>query len=275
MNLYKLKDVLKCSMAKLKIIFYQFEKLMEDHLPGFSKILKEKEVSVDFYGVQWFITLFSYDVSPNKLRIIWDFFLYKGWKFIFKFALAIAKTSSRVISLMEPEVLIMHIKNILHTKSIVDIIKEALNLKITNKMLRIIENKYYLETSLTSNSLSTRDEYNKKKLELDLKFDSNTITKNREIKKMGIKTSRYIIPKRLINLDVDDPIELNSLTDKTRRSSNKLQKKSNKSSRKSIKEKVIDDKTKSESLILNGSRTSRNRNSQNEYYVTLQNKCNH
>jgi len=129
-------------MPKLKLAFYQLDKLLEIHAPEISKIFKSKEISSDLYSTQWFITLFSYDIDYIELSRVWDLFILKGWKIIFKIAISLLKSLQPPALNSESDTIIESIKLTCQIKPLTKIIKQAISLKITNKDLKMLEQEY-------------------------------------------------------------------------------------------------------------------------------------
>ena len=129
-------------MPKLQLSVYQLNKLIEKYLPKIHDLFEVKEVSAELFCVQWFITIFSYDIRMPELCIIWDLFLLNGWEFVFKFSLSILYEIPPTATSMEPEDLVSFIKEILHNKSIQMIAKRALEIKFTSEELKQLEIEY-------------------------------------------------------------------------------------------------------------------------------------
>ncbi|CAD8074805.1 unnamed protein product [Paramecium primaurelia] len=87
MNLY-FKDLYINDFSKLKIGFYQFDRLLQIFLPELQQHLKDQKIDPSYYVASWFITLYSnvfqYSQRSALLNIIWDIFLAEEWKGFFK-----------------------------------------------------------------------------------------------------------------------------------------------------------------------------------------------
>jgi hypothetical protein len=126
-------------MPRLKLSLHQLDNLIQRHLPSLYEIFKAKEITAELFGVQWFITLFAYDVPFYNLKLIWDLFFLKGWKFIFQFSLAILSSLPPITPSTDSETLISLIKNVLRTESVTKLVEKALKIKIANEELEKIE----------------------------------------------------------------------------------------------------------------------------------------
>jgi len=161
-------------MPQLKVALYQLDKLIEEHVPDIGRILSISGVSSEVFAIQWFVTLFSYDISWPKLSLVWDFFLFKGWKFLFQFAISILLTLPKNEHKLDAETLIIHIKRVVKTRSIPELVKKALGQKITNKQLKALEMQYNQVTPHNSIRKKLNQQYANKdeSLELSQGFDS-------------------------------------------------------------------------------------------------------
>jgi hypothetical protein len=141
-------------MPKLKLSLFQLDRLIRSHAPSVYRILQAKEITPELFSVQWFVTLFAYDVGLPDITLIWDLFFLKGWKFILKLSLAIVMNLPANNLHKESELIISLLKNSLQNTSILDIIKKALKIKITKKELSEIEDEYKGRNKETKRSLS-------------------------------------------------------------------------------------------------------------------------
>ncbi|CAD8176541.1 unnamed protein product [Paramecium octaurelia] len=110
MNLY-FKDLYINDFSKLKIGFYQFDRLLQIFLPELSQHLKDQKIDPSYYVASWFITLYSnvfqYIQRSALLNIIWDIFLAEEWKGFFK-------TTFYLLWLLQQHLLNLEFDDILH-----------------------------------------------------------------------------------------------------------------------------------------------------------------
>lgn len=163
-------------MPRLKLSLYQLDKLIDIHIPRLSKVFRSGEISAELFAVQWFVTVFSYDVDWPELGVVWDLFLHRGWKFVFQLAVAILREVPLNYYEAEPEVLIAYIKKVVKVVEMQGLVRRALRLKITNKQLKILEGSYSqlqlrssIRKKLSQKLLSRDDEVS---LELSQVLDS-------------------------------------------------------------------------------------------------------
>ncbi|CAD8161073.1 unnamed protein product [Paramecium octaurelia] len=110
MNLY-FKDLYINDFSKLKIGFYQFDRLLQVFLPELSQHLKDQKIDPSYYVASWFITLYSnvfqFSQRSALLNIIWDIFLAEEWKGFFK-------VTFYLLWLLQQEILDLEFDDILH-----------------------------------------------------------------------------------------------------------------------------------------------------------------
>ncbi|CAD8164735.1 unnamed protein product [Paramecium pentaurelia] len=110
MNLY-FKDLYINDFSKLKIGFYQFDRLLQIFLPELSQHLKDQKIDPSYYVASWFITLYSnvfqYSQRSALLNIIWDIFLAEEWKGFFK-------VTFYLLWLLQSQILDLEFDDILH-----------------------------------------------------------------------------------------------------------------------------------------------------------------
>eukprot|EP00922_Rhytidocystis_sp_ex-Travisia-forbesii_P061851 GHVS01091607.1.p1 GENE.GHVS01091607.1~~GHVS01091607.1.p1 ORF type:complete len:535 (-),score=67.13 GHVS01091607.1:797-2380(-) len=103
---YSMKDLYVPKLPKLQVAVYQLDRLVESFLPKVYDRLVSFNIQADFYSINWFMTLFSYDMSWPSVLKIWDQFLLKGWKVIFKVGLAMLyKIQNRLLDMQFDEAL--------------------------------------------------------------------------------------------------------------------------------------------------------------------------
>jgi hypothetical protein len=66
-----------------------FSTLLEQRLPKLDRKLKELELDISMFTMQWFACLFSYNVPQKTLRKFWDLIFVCGRKMLFRFSLSL------------------------------------------------------------------------------------------------------------------------------------------------------------------------------------------
>ena len=94
---YDFSSVIACGFGKLKQLCYQFDCFLNAHLKEVSDKLRQADFAAEIYALRWLLTLFSYELPPHYLRILWDLFFIEKWKVVIRAGLAFvsAVNSSR------------------------------------------------------------------------------------------------------------------------------------------------------------------------------------
>lgn len=108
---WSLGSVFQSGFGAVKQYFFVLEKLIHDHVPKLEKTLLKNEVDVSFFASEWFLTLFAYNFSFDKILRIWDIFFYEGWKIIFRIGLAMLKSHQNAMIDSPFESLMKHLKD--------------------------------------------------------------------------------------------------------------------------------------------------------------------
>jgi hypothetical protein len=87
---FQMSTLFNMDMGKLKLFFYQFDRLVGIMLPEVHDRFKEEMISSSHFASSWFMTIFSNMLQDNPILYeIWDMFILKGWKVVFKVGIAI------------------------------------------------------------------------------------------------------------------------------------------------------------------------------------------
>lgn len=86
---HSLLDLYRPRFTKLGVVLWQFDRIVECFLPKVHAGLQQHGVNAEYYAMQWFLTLFSSDLSQAAVRRVWDRFLIKGWQVVVQVGLAL------------------------------------------------------------------------------------------------------------------------------------------------------------------------------------------
>ncbi|KAG0163120.1 GTPase-activating protein [Apophysomyces sp. BC1034] len=111
MNKHGLRGHFTPDMEGLHQRLYQFESLVEEHLPHVFRHLDRQGVTSTMYASQWFMTLFAYKFPLNLVYRIYDVLLTEGIGSVFKFAIALLKRNQTAILGLDFEHLLDFLKN--------------------------------------------------------------------------------------------------------------------------------------------------------------------
>lgn len=146
---FKMKELLGENMKRLKCFFYQLDKLAEMKFPKFYSILVELDMLSSNYSSSWFLTVFSSCLQERKevLYEIWDYFLVKGWKFVFRVALHLLMSNmeNNIQKLSEDNIRIFNAESIFNEQVLSnDFAKTANKIKVTSYLLEHLEKDFSL-----------------------------------------------------------------------------------------------------------------------------------
>lgn len=154
---YNMHSLLVSNLPRLKLFFYQLDRLVGILLPPVHEVFKEEMVSSSHFAAPWFLTLFAslYQGSTSRVAVLfrlWDFFLLvsirqEGWKFVFKTAIAI-------LSVLEAEIVARKFEDIMvlltglsgheSSRALFDpsFVLKAQAVRVTGALLRDLESEY-------------------------------------------------------------------------------------------------------------------------------------
>ncbi|GAA6011295.1 hypothetical protein JCM11491_006787 [Sporobolomyces phaffii] len=151
MKSYDLRSHYTPNMPGLQLRLFQFDRLVEELLPGVFLHMLRQGVKSSMYASQWFLTLFGYRFPLELVSAVFDLVFAEGVEAIFRFAIALIKRNEDVLLKLEFEDLIEFLKNGLfevyaptreekekNDKApyrVRDFVREALQVRITPMML--------------------------------------------------------------------------------------------------------------------------------------------
>lgn len=98
-------------MEGLHLRLYQFDALVEEHLPHIARHLAQQGVGSTMYASQWFMTLFAYKFPLNLVFRIYDIVFTEGVIAVLKIAVALLKRNQTTILGLDFEHLLDFLKN--------------------------------------------------------------------------------------------------------------------------------------------------------------------
>lgn len=147
-NSFSMNGLWSDKIPKLKLRVYQLDRLLRWYLPKLHQHFIKIDISPEVITAQWFITLFSYNLSPKITLELWDYIFFTGWEGIFRIAVAL-------LSLMETKLLELEdmsgLGNIIrgwkndNIFTIKEIFNVAKDLIITEEVLIRLQESYALE----------------------------------------------------------------------------------------------------------------------------------
>ena len=151
-------------LQKLKIFFYDFDRLIAIMVPEAYSIMTINNIKVNYFCTSWFLTMFSNslviieaDNPPKIILKIWDEFFVKGWKAFLTTGLIIMKTNEEIIKNLKSEQLLQFlVSEVLKTDFFEETFFElyqylSKKFYIRNKLLRNLESEYFYELNKKKN----------------------------------------------------------------------------------------------------------------------------
>lgn len=103
----------KNDLEKINVLFYLFDRLLNLYLPEIYTYFKASSINSGYFVSPWLITLFTNafnDIensnNAKSIMIIWDLFIFTGWKSIVKIGIILLKKKERYIMKNFPECLL-------------------------------------------------------------------------------------------------------------------------------------------------------------------------
>jgi hypothetical protein len=100
---YFLRQLFLPEMPGLHLHLYQYDRLIEEHLPAVHVHLTRQGVRSNMYASQWFLTLFAYKFPMSMVLRIVDVVVAEGLEAILRFGVAVMKKNAETILELEFE----------------------------------------------------------------------------------------------------------------------------------------------------------------------------
>lgn len=100
---YHLRQLFLPEMPGLHLHLYQYDRLIEEHLPAVHVHLARQGVRSHMYASQWFLTLFAYKFPMNLVVRILDIVIAEGLEAILRFGVAVMKKNAEAVLELEFE----------------------------------------------------------------------------------------------------------------------------------------------------------------------------
>ena len=95
MNKYEMRGLYLPEFPDLKKKFYVLLNLEKKLLPKIYEVLKRDNILPSLYASEWFLCLFTHNISIDYIVRIFDVFLLEGFKIIYRFSLAFMKLKEK------------------------------------------------------------------------------------------------------------------------------------------------------------------------------------
>lgn len=141
---YSLIDLYRPKFAKLGVVVWQFDRIVEGFLPQVHIALVRHGVNSEYYAIQWFLTLYSSDLGQEVVRRIWDRFLIVGWRVIVQVGLALLYTIQDTLPTMDICEALTYLRTFASNcnYSAEELLESASSFKVSHRMLSALEAAY-------------------------------------------------------------------------------------------------------------------------------------
>jgi ecotropic viral integration site 5 protein len=100
---YNLRQLFCPDMPGLHLHLYQYDRLIEEHLPAVHVHLARQGLRSHMYATQWFLTIFAYKFPLTIVVRILDIVIAEGLEAVLRFGVAVMKRNADVILELEFE----------------------------------------------------------------------------------------------------------------------------------------------------------------------------
>lgn len=142
---YRLRELFKPSMAELGLCMYQFECMIQEHLPELHIHFQAQSFHTSMYASSWFLTIFlTYFPLPVATRIF-DIFMCEGLEIVFRLGLAILQMNQAELIQLDMEGMLQHFQRVIphQLDSGPDkVIQAAYQVKYNAKKMKKLEKEY-------------------------------------------------------------------------------------------------------------------------------------
>jgi len=100
---YSVRQLFLPEMPGLHLRLYQYDRLVEEHLPAVHVHLARHGIRSHMYASQWFLTLFAYKFPLSMVVRIFDIVVAEGLEAILRFGVAVMKRNAETVLELEFE----------------------------------------------------------------------------------------------------------------------------------------------------------------------------
>lgn len=137
-----LRDMFQPSFAVAKCRLSTYWTLLKDTHPQTWHHLESQGIHPTMFATEWFLTVFTRSFPFDLVTRVWDVFLYEGWKIVYRVALALIKSISKLLKALEFEGIMARLKDLPSTINSHAIMEAALSVSITGKRIQELEVQY-------------------------------------------------------------------------------------------------------------------------------------
>uniref|UniRef100_A0A2K5JJA0 Rab-GAP TBC domain-containing protein n=1 Tax=Colobus angolensis palliatus TaxID=336983 RepID=A0A2K5JJA0_COLAP len=142
---YRLRELFKPSMAELGLCMYQFECMIQEHLPELFVHFQSQSFHTSMYASSWFLTIFLTTFPLPIATRIFDIFMSEGLEIVFRVGLALLQMNQTELMQLDMEGMLQHFQKVIPHQfdGVPDkLIQAAYQVKYNSKKMKKLEKEY-------------------------------------------------------------------------------------------------------------------------------------
>ncbi|XP_069007050.1 ecotropic viral integration site 5 protein homolog isoform X4 [Embiotoca jacksoni] len=142
---YRLRELFKPSMAELGLCMYQFESMIQEHLPELHMHFQAQSFHTSMYASSWFLTIFLTSYPLPVATRIFDIFMCEGLEIVFRVGLAILQMNQTELIQLDMEGMLQHFQKVIphqFDSGPDKVIQAAYQVKYNAKKMKKLEKEY-------------------------------------------------------------------------------------------------------------------------------------
>ncbi|XP_022408988.1 ecotropic viral integration site 5 protein homolog isoform X6 [Monodon monoceros] len=142
---YRLRELFKPSMAELGLCMYQFECMIQEHLPELFVHFQSQSFHTSMYASSWFLTIFLTTFPLPIATRIFDIFMSEGLEIVFRAGLALLQMNQAELMQLDMEGMLQHFQKVIPHQfdgGPDKLIQAAYQVKYNSKKMKKLEKEY-------------------------------------------------------------------------------------------------------------------------------------
>lgn len=142
---YRLRELFKPSMAELGLCMYQFECMIQEHLPELFVHFQSQSFHTSMYASSWFLTIFLTTFPLPIATRIFDIFMSEGLEIVFRVGLALLQMNQAELMQLDMEGMLQHFQKVIPHQfdgNADKLIQAAYQVKYNSKKMKKLEKEY-------------------------------------------------------------------------------------------------------------------------------------
>ncbi|XP_074077773.1 ecotropic viral integration site 5 protein homolog isoform X4 [Macrotis lagotis] len=142
---YRLRELFKPSMAELGLCMYQFECMIQEHLPELFVHFQSQSFHTSMYASSWFLTIFLTTFPLPVATRIFDIFMSEGLEIVFRVGLALLQMNQTELMQLDMEGMLQHFQKVIphqFDSGPDKLIQASYQVKYNSKKMKKLEKEY-------------------------------------------------------------------------------------------------------------------------------------